>query len=48
LLSSESTAVVYGLFEKGICLIEVTPEVKKNLKELLKKFDTIPSSSKDG
>jgi uncharacterized protein (UPF0218 family) len=39
LLSSKKTAVVYGLYQKGICLIEVTPEIKKTLKELLKKFD---------
>ena len=48
LLSSENTAVVYGLFEKGICVIEVTPEVKKTLKELLKKFDTSLPSLRGG
>jgi len=38
LLSEKNTAVVYGFPRKGICLIEVTPEIKKTLKELLKKF----------
>jgi len=40
LLSEERTAVIYGFPGKGICLIEVTPQVKKDLKELLKKFKT--------
>ncbi len=38
LLSEENTAVVYGFFDKGICLIEVSEKVKKDFKELLKKF----------
>ena len=38
LLSEKNTAVVYGFPEKGVCLIEVTSAVKKDLKELLKKF----------
>ena len=38
LLSEKNTAVVYGFPEKGVCLIEVSPLVKKDFKELLKKF----------
>jgi len=38
LLSKAKTAVVYGFFNKGICLIEVTPQIKKTFKELLRKF----------
>jgi len=38
LLSEEKWLVVYGLPEKGVCLIEVSPKIKKELKELLKKF----------
>ena len=38
LLSSAKTTVVYGFPEKGICLIEVSPKIKRDLKELLKKF----------
>lgn len=45
LLSSNKTAVVYGFAGKGVCLIEVSPKIKKVLKELLKKFN---SSSKCG
>jgi len=40
LLSKTKSAVIYGIFNKGICLIEVTPQIKKNFKELLKKFAT--------
>ena len=40
LLSNKNTAVVYGFPNKGVCLIEVTLQIKKNLKELLKKFAT--------
>ena len=40
LLSEKNTAIIYGFPEKGICLIEVTPEMKKTLKELLRKFET--------
>jgi len=39
LLSEKNTAVVYGFPEKGVCLIEVAPQIKKILKELLRKFD---------
>lgn len=38
LLSEEDTAVVYGFFNKGICLVEVSTETKKTFKELLEKF----------
>jgi len=38
LLSEKNTAVIYGFPEKGVCLIEVSPRVKKTFKELLKKF----------
>jgi len=38
LLAKKGTAVVYGFPEKGICLIEVSAQVKKDFKELLKKF----------
>jgi len=40
LLSANKTAVVYGFPDKGICLIEVSPKIKRDLKELLKKFKT--------
>lgn len=40
LLSKTKSAVIYGIFNKGVCLIEVTPQIKKNFKELLKKFAT--------
>lgn len=40
LLAEKGTSVIYGLPEKGICVIEVSPEIKKELKELLKKFET--------
>lgn len=40
LLSEKNTAVIYGFPKKGICLIEVTPDIKKTLKELLKKFSS--------
>lgn len=38
LLSRKKTAVVYGFTSKGICLIEVSPEIKKGFRKLLKKF----------
>jgi len=38
LLSEKNTAVIYGFPNKGVCLIEVSPRVKKTFKELLKKF----------
>lgn len=40
LLSEKNTAVVYGFPEKGVCLIEVSPEIKKVFNELLEKFKT--------
>lgn len=40
LLSEKNTAVIYGFVNKGVCLIEVSPRVKKTFKELLKKFKT--------
>lgn len=40
LLSKKGELVVYGFPKKGICLIEVSPEIKKAFKELLKKFST--------
>ena len=40
LLSEKNTAVIYGFPGKGACLIEVTPDIKKTLKELLKKFSS--------
>lgn len=39
LLAKESSAVVYGFFNKGICLIEVSDKIKETFKELLKKFN---------
>ena len=39
LLSTNKTAVIYGFPDKGICLIEVSPKIKRDLKELLKKFN---------
>lgn len=38
LLAGKNTAVVYGLPDKGICLVEISPQIKKTFKELLKKF----------
>lgn len=38
LLSGKNTAVIYGLPNKGICLIEVSPKIKKIFRALLKKF----------
>jgi len=38
LLAKEGSMVVYGFPEKGICLIEVSSETKKNFKEILNKF----------
>ena len=38
LLSKNRTAIVYGFPNKGICLIEVSQEVKNKFKQLLKIF----------
>jgi len=38
LLSKKNTAVVYGFPDKGVCIIEVSSKIKKDLKELLNKF----------
>ena len=40
LLSEKGAVVVYGFPDKGICLIEVSSKVKKDFKELLRKFET--------
>jgi uncharacterized protein (UPF0218 family) len=40
LLSEKNSVVVYGFPKKGVCLIEVSPEIKKVFKKLLKKFKT--------
>jgi len=40
LLLEENSAVIYGFFNRGVCLIEVSEEVKNNFRELLKKFQT--------
>jgi uncharacterized protein (UPF0218 family) len=40
LLAENNTAVVYGFFNKGICLLEVSSGIKKSFKELLNKFKT--------
>lgn len=40
LLARKKMAVVYGLPDKGICLIEVLTKTKKFFKQLLKKFKT--------
>jgi len=40
LLSGKNNAVIYGFPGKGICLIKVSPQIKKVFKELLKKFRT--------
>ncbi len=40
LLAEKNTAVIYGFPGKGVCLIEVSPRVKKTFKELLKKFSS--------
>ena len=42
LFAEKKTAVIYGLPKKGICVIEVSQKIKKELKELLKKFHTKP------
>jgi len=42
LLSEKNSVVVYGFPGKGICLIEVSPKIKKVFKEILKKFSTKP------
>jgi len=38
LISPKNSAVIYGFPKKGICLIEVNSKIKKDLKELLKRF----------
>jgi len=38
LLARKKTAVVYGFANKGACLIEVSPEIKKTFRRLLKQF----------
>ncbi|HEX67672.1 MAG TPA: DUF359 domain-containing protein, partial [bacterium] len=40
LLSKPHTAIIYGFPKKGVCLIEVSKKIKKDLKDLLKKFKT--------
>lgn len=42
LLSEQGTGIVYGLLDKGICLIEVSPQIKKRFRELLSQFLTSP------
>lgn len=41
LLSGKNTAVIYGLPNKGVCLIEVSPKIKKIFRDILKKFIAI-------
>ena len=38
LLARKKTAVVYGFANKGACLIEVSPKIKKTFRGLLKRF----------
>ncbi len=38
LSAEKDSAVVYGFPGKGVCLIEISPQIKKVFKELLKKF----------
>ena len=40
LLSEENTVVVYGLPDRGICLIRVDPETKATFKQVLEGFET--------
>lgn len=40
LLSPPKCAVIYGFPKKGVCLVETSSKVKKEIKELLKKFKT--------
>ncbi|XOB41310.1 MAG: DUF359 domain-containing protein [Candidatus Nealsonbacteria bacterium] len=40
LLSEKGTAIIYGLPDKGIGIIESSEKVKKDLKDLLEKFET--------
>jgi uncharacterized protein (UPF0218 family) len=40
LLSEKNTAVIYGFVGKGVCIIEVSPEIKEQFKNILKKFNT--------
>lgn len=42
LLSEKGTAIIYGLPDKGIGIIESSEKIKKDLKELLEKFHTKP------
>lgn len=43
LVSEIGSLVVYGFPKKGICLIKVTKETKKKIKNLLKKFQILDS-----
>lgn len=38
MLSKRGTAIVYGLTGQGICLIEVSPEIKTSFRKILGKF----------
>jgi uncharacterized protein (UPF0218 family) len=40
LLSEKRTAIIYGLPDRGIGIIESSEKIKKDLKELLEKFET--------
>ncbi len=40
LLSPKNSVVIYGLFNKGVCAIEVSKKIKKRFRNLLKKFLT--------
>jgi len=41
LLAKNNSAVVYGFPKNGICLIKVSSRIKKDFKELLKKFRSL-------
>jgi len=38
LFSPKNSVVIYGLFKKGVCAIEVSEKIKKRIKNLLKRF----------
>jgi len=38
LLSPKNSVVIYGLFKKGVCAIEVSEKMKRKIKNLLKRF----------
>ena len=40
LLSENGNLIIYGFKKKGICLIEVSEKIKKEIKDLLLKFDS--------